>query len=75
MILTKLRKRALAFGMGLLGLSIIGYGFAVITMADTLELGIISAAVCCLPASLVCFIFAYVIWSEAGGKEENKKEA
>ena len=36
---------------------------------------IVSAAVCCLPASLVCFIFAYVIWSEAGGKEENKKEA
>ena len=59
----------------IIGGAVMIYGLAVVVMADTLLLGTISAGACCLPASLVCFIFAYVIWSEAGGKEENKKEA
>lgn len=66
--MNKLRKQALAAGLAVMGLGTIGYGYAVVIMADTAQEGAAAAGACCLPLALLFFIGAYVLWAEAGAQ-------
>ena len=65
---TPLRKKALAAVFFALGIGTVVYGLAVVAMADTFELGMLSAGACCLPLALIFWVLAYVTWNEAGKK-------
>lgn len=61
----------MAGALAIVGAGGLAYGVAVILMADTLVLGAISFAACCLPFTMICWVIAFVLWKEAGetGKE------
>jgi len=62
---TPLRKKAMAVALAIIGAGGLAYGAAVIIMADTLVLGGISFAACCLPFTMICWVLAFVLWREA----------
>jgi len=55
----------MAVALAIIGAGGLAYGAAVIIMADTLVLGGISFAACCLPFTMICWVLAFVLWREA----------